>query len=469
MPATLDDIAARVTGLASEQAALASRLDDLASPVDANARKSPAPHARRGEDPLSSRGYMYSRLFGLLTNKVAKENAKVEVDMANRLQEEYAARGHYTKAETNSILAPLSSHHISQIDPQLDSFAREVNQVVRAGSAGFDRDEVMRLRKANWGMEKALSWQDELEGGALVGPPMFGELIELLRNNEVFMRAGARVLPMPANGRIVYPRQTAGATAYWVGESTSIDESNPTTGDVVLQAKKLGILSRVPNELFRFATISVEQFLREDLMKQAALRMDKSFLEGVGSAQEPKGIINYAGITQHTSASVGTDGNTFTPEDVLQMIGKVEEQNASFNFWAMRPLMYAAIANRRADAVTAADGKGMFLFNILRELAAPTHDVTRESVGALQGYSVYKSTQVSKARTKGAGTDLSYILGGNGRDYLIAMSGVMEFVVSTQASDVFVKDQSLIRGIMFADGAPRHEASYILCDQLVVA
>jgi HK97 family phage major capsid protein len=100
-----------------------------------------------------------------------------------------------------------------------EKLADEVRQTTKGGSGSTRRAGHMRRKMAFAGATKALSWMDETVGGALVAPPMMGELIELLRNNEVLMAAGARVLPMPPQGRITFPRQTSAMTAFHVGES----------------------------------------------------------------------------------------------------------------------------------------------------------------------------------------------------------------------------------------------------------
>ena len=458
-----------IKGIEENQTKLQSKLDEIETTSKSARTNLPgsAPAVRRGEDAMSSRGYSFVKLFGLLRGELAPENARVEWETAKKLQNLYVDRLGFNKASTNTIMAPFGSDYIAEI-PGEEGFAREIKEVVQAGIAGYDREEVRALRNRHWGVSKALSWVDESQGGALVAPPVQGELIELLRNNEVFMQAGARTIAMPPNGRITFPRQTNAGTAYWVGESSQIADSQPQTGDVLLQAKKLGILCKVPNELFRFSSISVEMFLREDISRVLALRLDKSLLEAAGSTNEPKGLINYAGITKHTASTVAGSGNTLEPEDVSQMIGKVEEQNANFKAFVMRPLMYAAIANRRADAVSAGDKKGPFVFNMFRELNANI-DFSRGAPGNLYGCPVYKSTQISGARSKGSASNLSYILGGDFSDYLVAMSGAIEFQISTQGDTPFTTDQTWYRGIMYCDGAPRHEASFVLCDNLVVA
>lgn len=451
-----------VKALNTTQEQLSKNLSELFAQNSPGKRPS-GPFARSGESILTSRGYQMCRVIGQKTNKMSPDHCKVEREVHDKLSNALSAVG-YQKAEADSVLVPFASSLIMAPDGQFDGLVKEVRELMGAGVAGYDPEEVR-----SYHVNKALSWNENANLGVLVGPPGMGELIDLFRNNEVFMRAGARVYPMPANGRFVYPRQTGATTAGFIGESTDIDLSYPSTGDVVLSAKKLGMRTIIPNELFRFATVSVEQFIREDMMKVAALKVDKQFLEGVGSATSPKGLLNYSGISTYTASTVGVDGDTLEPEDVLQIIATVEEQNARFNGWVMRPLMYAALANRRADSVTGGDQKGQFLFNMMRDLQGQTHDVTREGVGSLMGYNAYKSTQVNRTREKGAATNLTYILGGDFSDFMIAMSGVLELMVNPYGDTAWKSDQTEIRGILFVDGAPRHEASFVKVDTLRVA
>ncbi len=129
--------------------------------------------------------------------------------------------------------------------------------------------------------------------------------------------------------------------------------------------------------------------------------------------------------------------------------------------WVMRKDMHAALMTRRADAVTAADAAGQFLFQPIRSVAdAPPLE--------LYGTKVVRSAQVSNARTKGAGTTLTYILLGYFPDWVVARLGVMEFLASGLGDTAIVNDQTYLRGIQHIDAGPRHAASFVLCDQLVI-
>ena len=64
-------------------------------------------------------------------------------------------------------------------------------------------------------------------------------------------------------------------------------------------------------------------------------------------------------------------------------------------------------------------------------------------------------------------TSNTYVLGGDFSDFLIAMGGALEFQVSTQGDTPFVADQTWFKGVMYYDGAPRHEASFCLMDNVL--
>jgi hypothetical protein len=98
----------------------------------------------------------------------------------------------------------------------------------------------------------------------------------------------------------------------------------------------------------------------------------------------------------------------------------------------------------------------------------PTRSVGDPPPLELYGTKVVRSAQVSSTRAKGDRTDLSYILLGYFPDWIIARMGVMEFLASGLGDTALVNDQTVLRGIQHIDAGPRHAASFVLCDQLIV-
>ena len=429
-----------------------------------------APNYRAGEDAMSSRGFSFMKMLGLLTGVCNKESAKVEIDIHNRLSkcfgDQYEFKGSGITG-LNRFLAPLSTSYMPS-DTVDRGFRSEMKSLVMAGTDGsydpVDEQQWIRrklMERAGYGT-KALSWLNELTGGSLVAPPEQGELIELLRSKEALVNAGARTVPLPPQGRIKYPRQTAASSTYWVGESAPIPESTPGTGEVTLQAKKLAVRIIAPNELIRFASPAAEALLRDDMTKSLALGLDLAGLEGNGSDTRPRGVINLPNINTVLSRITGVNGDQLTGEDIYRMIASVEESNAEFEGWIMRPKTWYRYLQLRADAVGQGDKQGMFLFNAIREPG----DASGSPM--LGGFPVTKSTQVSQVRAKGAATNLSYIVGGMWSDLLIGMFGAIEFASTTQGDTAFTNDQTWVRGILSADIAARHEAAFAWMDSLVV-
>jgi len=248
----------------------------------------------------------------------------------------------------------------------------------------------------------------------------------------------------------------------WIGEAAAITESQPVTGNLDLQAKKLGVFVKINNELLRFASPSAEGLVRLDMARVAALKADLAMLEGTGGTQI-KGLITYSDLITHVASTTGANGDTFQPEDVALMEGKLPDAIDAATAWVFRKNFYSVLMNRRADAVSAGDQKGPFLFFRQRSSAAEPPPLE------LYGTKVVRSAQVSNTRSKGASSNLTYVLLGYFPDWIVARMGVMEFLASGLGDTALQNDQTYLRGIQHIDAGARHGASFVFCDQLVIA
>jgi hypothetical protein len=158
---------------------------------------------------------------------------------------------------------------------------------------------------------------------------------------------------------------------------------------------------------------------------------------------------------------VDTNGNTIQPQDGYRMAGLIEDRNFQFEGWVMRPTMWAAAASRRADAVSAADGKGPFVQDITRPLGFNLPD-------NWAGYKVTKSAVVRNNQVKAGGSNLTEVFGGQWSHFMQARYGTIELTASNTSGDSFKKDQTQVRGLMFCDAAPRYEGAFIWYKQLIV-
>ena len=429
-----------------------------------------APRVRQGENIMGSRGFSFMKMFGVLTGAMDVDQAKVEIDIHRKMHQAfsrdpengYTYRGGRRPGET-AFLAPIATGFMPETNISAE-FRQEMKSLVSAGVGGADPDHMNWIRRKAYGYDhKTLSWINELTGGALVQPPEQGEIIELLRSKEAAVQAGARVVPLPAQGRMKYPRQTAASLTYWVGENMQITSSDIGTGEINLQAKKLAVLIKAPNELIRFASPAAESLMRDDMTKSLALGLDQACFEGAGGDNRPRGLLNYPDVYRLTSSDPRDNGDRLVAEDAYRMIVAVEEANAEFEGFVMRPMTWYKYYQMRADAVAQGDKSGMFLFSMIRDVGDGL------SKPSLAGYPVTKSTLISKVRQKGASSALTYIAAGMWSEMLIGMFGAVEFASTNLGDTPFQFDQTWVRGLLSADVALRHEAAFVVLDQLNLA
>ena len=192
---------------------------------------------------------------------------------------------------------------------------------MKASLEGLDPDEWRSIRKD-------LSANTATTGGTLVALPSQGELIELLRAQEVFSRVGAREITLPPQGSIRFPRHTSGITIGSFAEGATVTESTPGTGELLLQAKAYSGLVDVPEELMKFATsVSVEAWLREQFVRDLSLQTDSDMISGAGGTGI-QGVINYSGLRTVTASTTGGNGDTLDPEDPVRLPADIADQNA---------------------------------------------------------------------------------------------------------------------------------------------
>ena len=182
-----------------------------------------------------------------------------------------------------------------------------------------------------------------------------GSFIELLRSKMVLSSLGATFLT-GLNGSIAIPRQTGGATAYWVAEATAPTVSVQTMDQLALSPKTLGTYTDFSRKLILQSSVDVENFVRADLAQTLALAIEKKALYGntAAAAAEPTGIANTASIN-----TIDIPANTPTFANVVAMEAAVETYNA-----LLGNLAYLAAPNVKGNMkVTSVDsGSGRFIW-----------------------------------------------------------------------------------------------------------
>ncbi len=125
--------------------------------------------------------------------------------------------------------------------------------------------------------------------------------VELLRNRSVCAALGARQLSGLV-GNVAVPRQTSGATSYWVAEGGAVTESQAAFDQVALSPKTVGAFTDISRRLLKQSSLDIENFVKGDLAANLALAIDLAALNGSGASNQPTGLLNTSGISETSGA-----------------------------------------------------------------------------------------------------------------------------------------------------------------------
>jgi HK97 family phage major capsid protein/HK97 family phage prohead protease len=263
-------------------------------------------------------------------------------------------------------------------------------------------------------LRRDLTVGTDTAGGYLVATDLLAaNFIELLRNKMMLKALGAITLGGLV-GDVAIPKQTGGATAYWVAESGAPTESDQTVGQLALTPKTVGAFTDISRKLLKQASMDVEAFVRADLAGVLALAIDLAGISGTGADNQPTGILNTTGI----GAVVCGDPDGAAPvwADIVGLETEVAIDNADVG-----ALAYLSNAKVRGKLKQTEKASNTAQFVWEKGLEA--------GFGEMNGYRAAVSNQVPSDLTKGAGTALSAILFGNFADLILAMWGTLDILV----------------------------------------
>ncbi len=274
-------------------------------------------------------------------------------------------------------------------------------------------------------------------------------MIELLRAKTVVRRLpGLRNIPLP-NGNLTLPRQSGAGSAAYNGEFTNIAESNPTTDNIALSAKKLTALVVQSGELLRRSNPSSELMVRDDIIEVIARAEDSQFIRGCRFFDRSKGLKAFADATSGTQviAANATVNLANVTTDLMKLqLALVNADTPMRNpalIMAPRTMLYLRYLR---------DGNGNFAFP---EMAN----------GTLMNIPVFDTTQIPI--NLGVGTNASEVYLVDASEFILADTNMFELAVSdtaawhngTAVQAAFSQDAVVFRMIVEHDTQIRHPRS----------
>lgn len=212
-----------------------------------------------------------------------------------------------------------------------------------AATKGHPRDAAAWAEKT-WGddaadVSKALGVSSGSTGGFLVPTAMSSEFIELLRPEAVVLALNPVIYEMPS-GNMTIPGAASGASASYVGENANITNSAPSVRQIRLTAKKLGVTVAMSNDMLRYPSVNVDNFVRSDLLGAMAETADLAMIRGNGSEHTPRGLKSFAEATSATQVIAANGTVNYT--NVIDDLGKLRLALVNGNVRMRQPGMIIA-------------------------------------------------------------------------------------------------------------------------------
>ena len=308
-------------------------------------------------------------------------------------------------------------------------------------------------------MLKALAEATPSAGGYLVPRELANEVLMLLRARSAVMRMNVTIVPVKKELAVAY--LASGGSASYVAENARIPVSEQTFGEeVLLRPKQLAALIPVSNRLLRDAseTPDVDRIIRLDLAEVLALRADLAFLRGTGSASEPVGIANLAGLTP--GPDLGMNGDTPDYDVLKDTVAAMRAINAPFlnPGWIFHPRLLSTLEKMK-------DAEGRYL----ADAGLLSFDATGGG-GTLLGFRFATTTQIPITITTGTSTDTTDLYFssdwqecwvGENEEFGIEMSSEAAYTVDgTNWNSAFQQNQTLFRAVMHHDIGLRRPALF---------
>ena len=169
-------------------------------------------------------------------------------------------------------------------------------------------------------------------GGDLVENSLLAtSYVDLLRNQLALLLAGATFLDGLV-GNILIPRQTGTAATFWPSENGTPTESSAQFDQIPMAPKTVGTYSELSRLTLMQWTPSIDSLVMQDLAAAVTQAIDLAGITGTGASNQPKGLLNQAGVTV---TALGINGanptwNSIVNQESAAAAGKAEGTSPSY-------------------------------------------------------------------------------------------------------------------------------------------
>jgi len=208
---------------------------------------------------------------------------------------------------------------------------------------------MVRNRSGHYAVQNALQIGTDSEGGYLCPDEYERRLIQALED-ENKLRSLCTIIRSESGIRKI-PIVASHGTASWVEEEGLIPESDDAFGQISLGAHKLATMIKVSDELLKDSVFDIEGYIAKEFARRMGAAEEQAFLTGDGVAK-PIGMLN---DTNGAGVSVTTAGNTFTADEILDLIYSVRGVYRPKSLFLLNDSTIKAIRKLK-------DGNGQYLW-----------------------------------------------------------------------------------------------------------
>lgn len=266
-----------------------------------------------------------------------------------------------------------------------------------------------------------------------------GEFVDALRPTLVTANLGARMMS-GLSGDVAIPALNAKTAVGFVAENAAPgSEGAPTFRQITMSPKTVAQYVDLSRKLMMQSDPSVEQVIRDDMLRQFAAKIDEVAIEGGGS-NEPTGITQTSGIG---SVAIGTNGGPLTYAKTVDLEKEVAIDNAMGGSMAFltNPKV---VASMRTISKQTSGVEGNFIM---------------DPNGTVMGYNVASTNLVPSDLTKGTSSGVcSALIFGNFSELMIGMFGGLDVLVDPYTGSA--AGTTRISMFQDVDVAVRHAESF---------
>jgi len=288
-------------------------------------------------------------------------------------------------------------------------------------------------------------------GGATVATNLVS-FLDLLRPALRLTALGAEFMG-GCSSNFALPKMTGDVAFNWVGENPGADntDTDPTFGQVPFSPLGATASTSWSRQLLVQSSIDFEAKVRNALVMQAAIGIEKAALAGTGGTQ-PTGVLTTTGVNLKV---LGTNGATPTKQLYIDMLTAAFVANAEV-LGIQKYLLTPEIAGYLAGQPELAN-----------TIALPTFTYGADGQGRINGHDAYWSNLLPKTLTKGTSAGVCHAaIGGSFGALTIAEWGAMEIVLDpyTKARQSLI---NIIANFLIDSNVTYPQALSVCLDQLV--